>query len=158
MNSKSTMLKNVKTDYYLNFVKDDPVRPHLPTFWRVQPNREVYVLEDDETNELQAMICVAYTNEVPKDEGELEQFSTPSSSDDRLGNIAVFYTVWSYKPGSGREIVLGLAKLIKDTLPVTRFVTMSPMTEMARRFHLKNGASVLQVNSTSVNYEYKFEE
>ena len=152
------MLKNVKTDYYLNFVKDDPVRPHLPTFWRVQPNREVYVLEDDETNELQAMICVAYTNEVPKDEGELEQFSTPSSSDDRLGNIAVFYTVWSYKPGSGREIVLGLAKLIKDTLPVTRFVTMSPMTEMARRFHLKNGASVLQVNSTSVNYEYKFEE
>jgi hypothetical protein len=152
------MLKNVKTDYYLNFIKDDPVRPHLPTFWRVQPNREVYVLEDDETNELQAMICVAYTNEVPKDEGELEQFSTPGSSDDRLGNIAVFYTVWSYRPGSGREIVLGLAKLIKDTLPVTRFVTMSPMTEMARRFHLKNGASVLQVNSTSVNYEYKFEE
>ena len=151
------MLKNVNTDYYLNFVKDDPVRPHLPMLWRIQHNREVYVLEDDETNELRAMICVAYTSEVPKDEGELEQFSS-QHNDLAQPNTAVFYTVWSYVPGAGRDIVLGVAKLIKDTMPVTRFVTMSPMTDMARRFHLKNGASVLQVNSTSVNYEYKFEE
>ena len=151
------MIKSVRTDYYLNFIKDDPVRPHLPTFWRVDPNREVYVLEDDETNEVQAVICVAYCNEVPTDEGELEKFSTPATTDDPIGNIAVFYTVWSYKPGAGRKLVLGTAQLIRDTMQVTRFVTLSPQTEMARQFHLRNGAVVLQVNTTSVNYEYKFD-
>ena len=151
------MIKSVRTDYYLNFIKDDPVRPHLPTFWRVDPNREVYVLEDDETNEVQAVICVAYCNEVPTDEGELEKFSTPTTPDEPIGNIAVFYTVWSYKPGAGRKLVLGTARLIKETMQVDRFVTLSPQTEMARQFHLRNGAVVLQVNTTSVNYEYKFD-
>ena len=151
------MIKSVRTDYYLNFIKDDPVRPHLPTFWRVDPNREVYVLEDDETNEVQAVICVAYCNEVPTDEGELEKYSTPVTPDEPIGNIAVFYTVWSYKPGAGRKLVLGTAQLIRDSMPVKRFVTLSPQTEMARQFHLKNGAVVLQVNTTSVNYEYKFD-
>jgi len=151
------VIKSVRTDYYLNFIKDDPVRPHLPTFWRVDPNREVYVLEDDETNEVQAVICVAYCNEVPTDEGELEKFSTPTTPDEPIGNIAVFYTVWSYKPGAGRKLVLGTARLIKETMQVDRFVTLSPQTEMARQFHLRNGAVVLQVNTTSVNYEYKFD-
>jgi len=151
------VIKSVRTDYYLNFIKDDPVRPHLPTFWRVDPNREVYVLEDDKTNEVQAVICVAYCNDVPTDEGELEKFSTPTTPDDPIGNIAVFYTVWSYKPGAGRKLVLGTARLIKDTMQVDRFVTLSPQTEMARQFHLRNGAVVLQVNTTSVNYEYKFD-
>lgn len=152
------MIKNVKSDYYLNFIKDDPVRPHLPTFWRVEPNREVYVLEDDETNEVCAIICVAFCDQVPTDEGELEKFSTPAEGQAK-GSIAVFYTVWSYRGGSGRDIVLGVADLIRNTMPeVNRFVTLSPMTEMARRFHLKNGAVVLQVNSTSVNYEYKFDQ
>jgi len=153
------MIKSVRTDYYLNFIKDDPVRPHLPTFWRVEPNREVYVIEDDTTNDLNAMICVAYCDQVPVDEGELEKFSTPAEENAPEGHIAVFYTVWSYKPGAGRDLVLGVADLIRRTKPhVTRFVTLSPMTDMARRFHLRNGASVLQVNSTSVNYEYRFED
>jgi hypothetical protein len=151
------VIKSVRTDYYLNFIKDDPVRPHLPTFWRVDPNREVYVLEDDKTNEVQSVICVAYCNEVPTDEGELEKYSTPTTPDEPIGNIAVFYTVWSYKPGAGRKLVLGTAQLIRDSMPVKRFVTLSPQTEMARQFHLKNGAVVLQVNTTSVNYEYKFD-
>jgi len=43
-------------------------------------------------------------------------------------------------------------------MPVKRFITLSPQTEMARRFHLRNGAVVLQVNTTSVNYEYLFDE
>lgn len=133
------------------------MRPHLPTFWRVDPNREVYVLEDEATNEVQAVICVAYCNQVPTDEGELEKYSTPTVPDEPLGDIAVFYTVWSYKPGAGRKLVLGTAQLIRNTMPVRRFVTLSPQTEMARQFHLKNGAVVLQVNTTSVNYEYKFD-
>jgi hypothetical protein len=152
------VIKSVRTDYYLNFIKDDPVRPHLPTFWRVDPNREVFVLEDNETNEVLAVICTAFCNQVPTDEGELERYSTPTDPDDPIGDIAIFYTVWSYRPGAGRDLVLGVAKLIRDTMPVKRFVTLSPQTEMARRFHLRNGAVVLQVNTTSVNYEYLFNE
>jgi hypothetical protein len=38
---------------------------------------------------------------------------------------------------------------------VTTFVTLSPKTEMARRFHLKNGAGVYRENSDTINYIYK---
>jgi len=31
---------------------------------------------------------------------------------------------------------------------------MSPKTEMARNFHYKNGARLLQANEETVNYEY----
>jgi hypothetical protein len=140
-------LINATTDHYLNFIKDDPVRPHLPMVWRISNGREVYVLENEE-GEIRAMICAAYTKEVPVDEGELDRFSCED------GSIAVFYTVWSYAKGAGREIVLTLAKHIKETKIIDRYVTLSPQTEMARKFHLANGATVLQVNSTSVNYEY----
>jgi hypothetical protein len=33
-------------------------------------------------------------------------------------------------------------------------VTLSPQTEMARRFHTKNGAETYRQNETSVNYRY----
>ena len=57
-------LINATTDFYLNFIKDDPVRPHLPMMWRVSNGREVYALEDED-GDLRAMICVSYTNLVP---------------------------------------------------------------------------------------------
>ena len=34
---------------------------------------------------------------------------------------------------------------------------MSPLTDMARNFHLKNGAKELQVNDTTQNFEYDIE-
>jgi hypothetical protein len=37
---------------------------------------------------------------------------------------------------------------------IKRFVTLSPKTEMARRFHIKNGAVVFRENTDTVNYEY----
>ena len=44
---------------------------------------------------------------------------------------------------------------IKERFPtITRFVTLSPKTEMAKRFHTKNGATTFRENSESVNYEY----
>jgi hypothetical protein len=33
-------------------------------------------------------------------------------------------------------------------------VTLSPKTEMARRFHHKNGATTYRENADSVNYQY----
>ena len=38
---------------------------------------------------------------------------------------------------------------------IDRFVTLSPKTDMAKRFHTKNGAIVFRDNPETVNYEYK---
>ena len=40
-------------------------------------------------------------------------------------------------------------------LTLKRFVTLSPKTELAKRFHLKNGAIVYRENDETVNYEYQ---
>ena len=70
-------------------------------------------------------------------------------------NTAVFYTVWSYQKGAGREIVNGVAEKIKSQRSwIKRFVTLSPLTEMAERFHLKNGAKFLAKHEDCQNFEY----
>lgn len=48
-------------------------------------------------------------------------------------------------------------KMIKDSNHLNRLVTLSPLTEMARKFHLKNGAKEVQVNLTTQNFEYDIE-
>ena len=132
------------TDEELVHIENDPVRPHISKEWRTRSGREVYVLERD--GEIAACICVAYMNEIPTNEQDME-FS---------GNdCAVFYTVWSYQKGAGREIVNGVAETIKRQRPwVNRFVTLSPLTEMARKFHLSNGAKFIGKHITCQNFEY----
>jgi hypothetical protein len=74
---------------------------------------------------------------------------------DKTKDTAVFYTIWSYKPGAGAELIKQAAKWILGTnTEVKHIVTLSPQTEMARRFHTKNGAETLQTNATTVNYSY----
>ena len=62
--------------------------------------------------------------------------------------------MWSKKKGGGRAIVNEVYKMVKDSNHLSRLVTLSPLTDMARNFHLKNGAKELQVNATSQNFEY----
>jgi hypothetical protein len=70
-------------------------------------------------------------------------------------NVAVFYTIWSYSPGAGQALIKAAAEwLLGEYKDITNIVTLSPQTEMARRFHHKNGAVTLRENATSVNYEY----
>ena len=45
--------------------------------------------------------------------------------------------------------------MIKKSNYLTRLVTLSPLTEMAENFHLKNGAIKLRVNEATQNFEYK---
>ena len=75
--------------------------------------------------------------------------------DRNVGKIAIAYTVWSKKKGGGKLIVKEVFKKIKKTNHLNRLVTLSPLTEMARNFHLKNGAFELQVNDETQNFEYK---
>lgn len=155
------MIKNIGKEEIDNIVKDDPVRPHLTTEFRTSADREVYALYDDKYAEfddpdedIKAIICVAYTNEVPKDEYELDLFSQQACQDGQRGHIAVFYTVWSYQKGAGRTIVNAVAKEIHESERATKFVTLSPLTEMAEKFHIKNGAELLEKHKSCQNFEY----
>jgi len=128
----------------LEHIEKDPVRPHISKEWRTRSGREVYVLERD--GEVAACICVAYMDEIPTSENDMKWIGM---------KCAVFYTVWSYKPGAGREIVNGVAERIKSQRPwVKRFVTLSPLTEMARKFHIKNGAKFIGQHKDCQNFEY----
>ena len=133
--------------------KDDPVRPHIPADQRLQPGKDVFVLRDHQEN-ITAVICIAYTNTVPKDERELEYYAQAASQDGQHGSIAVAYTVWSYSKGAGREMVLQARDYIRQHRPVTRLVTLSPLTEMAERFHIRNGATLVAVHPYAQNFEY----
>lgn len=131
----------------LDFIKDDPVRPEIPTDFRVSDGRIVAALVDEEKQPT-AMVCVSFHDFVPEDVNDLNTTAV-------VPTTAVFYTIWSYKAGKGRELLIQAVKEIQKTHPsVTRFVTLSPKTDVARRFHLKNGAIVFRENVDSTNYEY----
>ena len=139
-------------------VAEDPVRPELDLIFRQTYGRKILGLRDDE-GEISAIICFAFTDEVPKTVEELKKFSYDSAirASKRLGvqgSIAVAYTVWAKKKGGGRAIINEVYKRIKKSNHLNRLVTLSPLTKMARDFHIKNGAKELQVNETSQNFEY----
>lgn len=144
------MLLKLNDQIVKDIVKDDPVRPHIDAKWRTKDGREVYGLyEEGSFEKLRAVICVAYTDNVPTCEKDLQQAGT---------NIAVFYTVWSYDRGAGREIVFAVANYIKThNQNIKRFVTLSPLTEMAEKFHLKNGAKFLKKYVDCQNFEYELD-
>jgi hypothetical protein len=136
----------------LNFkVSDDPVRPELDLDFRLSPGRTVYALTED--GEYKAAICIAYCNDVPTTVKELDKLSQATINGTH-SSIAVAYTVWSKKPRAGRKIITDLMEIIKKDDTVHRLVTLSPKTAMAKRFHLNNGAFVLQLNTETDNYEY----
>ena len=135
------------TDPLLQFIKDDPVRPEIPVDFRVSPNRFVSGLVDGENPS--AMVCVSLCDQVPSSVSELAQEALAPTT-------AIFYTIWSYAPGAGKELLLQTVDEIKQQFPtITRFVTLSPKTEMARKFHHKNGAITLRENEDTINYEYQ---
>ena len=155
------MIKIIGKEIVDTIVKDDPVRPHLTADFRTSSHREVYALyedkyaeQDDPSDDIKAIICVAYTNTVPTTERELDLYSQQACQDGQRGNIAVFYTVWSYEKGAGREIVNAVAKELNDNGRASKFVTLSPLTEMAERFHLRNGAELVGKHSSCQNFEY----
>ena len=134
------------TDPLLEYIKDDPVRPEIPRESRVGPNKFVSVLIEDVPK---AMVCVSLHDHVPRSVDELFE-------GDQDPKMAIFYTIWSYVPGAGADLLMQTVERILQEYPtVERFITLSPKTEMARKFHLKNGAVVLQENETTVNYEYR---
>ena len=111
-------------------------------------------------DEIHAVMCFAFTNKIPKTVNELDllskdAFLQSANRDQNVGKIAIAYTVWSNKKGGGKLIVKEVFKMIKKSNHLNRLVTLSPLTEMARNFHLRNGAIEVQVNEETQNFEYK---
>ena len=133
-------------------VEDDPVRPNISYAFRTSVNKDFFVYENEFTGDAAACICVSYNDQVPTNMSELVEY--PDFAD--VSRLAVFYTVWSYEKGAGREIVFKTVDWIKENKPhILRFVTLSPKTKMAERFHLRNGAVLLAENKESNNFEYR---
>ena len=138
--------------------EEDPVRPELDNKFRTGYGRKIFGVEYQ--GEIHAVMCFAYTNEIPKSVEELEKLSTDAflqtaMRDQSGGQIAIAYTVWSKKKGGGKLIVKEVFKNIKKSNHLNRLVTLSPLTKMATNFHERNGAKLIQINETTQNFEYK---
>ena len=143
-------LKSCNTD-------EDPIRPELDNEFRTSFGRKIYGVKYK--GEIHAVMCFAFTNEIPKDVKELDllskdAFLQSATRDQKVGKIAIAYTVWSKKKGGGKLIVKEVYKKIKKSNHLNRLITLSPLTEMAKKFHLRNKAKLLRVNETTQNFEY----
>ena len=138
--------------------QEDPVRPELSNEFRRSYGRKIYAVKYKK--EICAIMCFGFTNEIPKTVRELDlltrdAYLKSAQRDQKIGKIAIAYTVWSKKKGGGKLIVKEVYKMIKKSNHLNRLVTLSPLTDMARNFHIKNGAVQVQVNEDTQNFEYK---
>jgi len=168
---KNKQLINKNFDNFFDWIKgaelvelkecntaEDPVRPELDNVFRRSYGRKIYGVKY--MGEIHAVMCFAYTNEIPKNVDELDKFSHDAflqsvQRDQNVGKIAVAYTVWSKKRGGGKLIVKEVFKKIKESNHLNRLVTLSPLTDMAHKFHSSNKAKLIQVNETTQNFEYQ---
>ena len=81
---------------------EDPVRPELDNIFRRSYGRKIFGVKYK--NEIHAVMCFAYTNKIPRNVEELDKFShdaflQSAQRDQKVGQIAIAYTVWSKKKG-----------------------------------------------------------
>jgi len=139
------------------FLPEDPIRPGLTWKFRTEEDRFLTSLHWE--NDVKAILCAAYCAWIPSSMEDLAEASKIIEGIDN--NILIAYTVWSYAKGAGRRIVNESIKAgIAQRPTVNRVLTLSPATDMARSFHLGNGAFVYSTNvgNGHVNYEYPMEK
>ena len=83
-------LKECNTD-------EDPVRPELSNSFRTSYGRKIHGVKYK--GEIHAVMCFAFTNEIPKSVEELDRLSQDAHLQSTLrgqnvGKIAIAYTVW----------------------------------------------------------------
>jgi hypothetical protein len=136
-------------DQMFAYVHEDPVRPHIPAIQKIQSNKKVFYLSN-QNYDILAMVCVAFCDAIATTEFELNRAMRLDTA-----TVCMLYSVWSYDAGSGKELALALREYLKVAHPsVTRIMTLSPKTKTAVRFHTKNGAVQFQENKDTINFEY----
>ena len=136
-------------------VSEDPVRPELSLEWRTSYGRKIYGLKYND--EIEGIICIAYTNDIPCSTKELDLMSQNAYFKEDA-DTAVAYTVWSRKRGAGKELIGKIGELMKQSDSIKTLVTLSPLTPMATHFHIRNGAKQIAINSTTQNFKYDLTE
>jgi len=142
-------------------ISEDPVRPELSLEFRQAYGRKIYGIKDEE-GDIAAVMCFAFTHNIPKSVEEMDIMSKDAAMQAThragvQGSIAIAYTVWAKKKGGGKHMVNEVYKMIKESNHLNRLVTLSPITDIATKFHAKNGAKQVQVNLTTQNFEYDIE-
>lgn len=136
-------------DPYVKFLSDDPVRPEIPISFRCHsPDNCVFVLLGQSAEPL-AVLCCSFKSFVPSVGDQLTIFEYAPIRN------AIFYSVWSYSRGSGRQIIpLAKSWIESNYSHITGFYTFSPLGDVVRDFHHSLGARTFRVNESSVNYVY----
>ena len=128
---------------------DDPVRPELDNKFRTSNGKKMFGLKYN--NEIEGVVCLAFTNEIPATVKELDLMSDhPENS-----KVAIAYTLWSLKKGAGKKIMKELIKFTKTKYEFDSIITLSPLTPVATHYHIRNGAKLIKINPTTQNFEYK---
>ena len=129
--------------------EDDPVRPELDNNFRTSRGRKIFGLKYN--NEIEGVVCIAFTNELPATVKELDLMSVNEDN----SQIAIAYTLWSLKKGAGKKIMKELLKYMKKQNNIDSIMTLSPLTPVATHYHIRNGAKLIKINPTTQNFEYK---
>tara|TARA_B100000927_G_scaffold194742_1_gene157147 strand:- start:190 stop:666 length:477 start_codon:yes stop_codon:yes gene_type:complete len=129
--------------------EDDPVRPELDNNFRTSRGRKIFGLKYND--EIEGVVCIAFTNELPATVKELDLMSINENN----SQIAIAYTLWSLKKGAGKKIMKELLKYMKKQNNIDSIMTLSPLTPVATHYHIRNGAKLIKINPTTQNFEYK---
>ena len=135
--------------------EEDPIRPELDNKFRTSYGRKIYGVKYK--NEICAIMCFGFTNEIPKTVKEQDLMTKDAHlqsirRDQKVGKINCLYMV---KEERWINLLLKKYSKIKKSKHLNTLITLSPLTDMARNFHLRNGAIELQVNNETQNFEYK---
>ena len=81
-------------------VNEDPVRPELDNKFRTEYGRKIYGVKY--RDQICAIMCFGFTNDIPKTVEELDLMTKDAHlqstlRDQKVGKIAIAYTVWSKK-------------------------------------------------------------
>ena len=153
---------------HLYLIDDDPVRGTLFQDSRVRFDDPfaVYAEINEETGEIAAVVCVVVCKFIPQDEYQLQLVAAGASqeledtleeaTEGELGTVVCPYTIWSYQKGHGRNLINNLLEAVPIMYPeADAVITMSPLTTMALKFHVSNGAVMIDRGESAVNYEYE---
>ena len=83
-------------DSLIEYIKDDPVRPEISREFRVTENRFIATLVENQRPT--SMVCISLHDFIPESVNDLMLTSSCPTT-------AVFYTIWSYCPGAGAQLL-----------------------------------------------------